>query len=104
MNWKIGFAAAVIVFAGLVGCFLVFSAVLPAPAPVVHDTARLYFPPGTTEHTDLYAAIGQYGLHQWHTIRVFGEAFHACALAYEGNETLFTVNPDDARRCGPLPD
>lgn len=95
--------AAMVLAAGLTVCAAV-SLSNPAAQSAAADTARLYFPPeNTTDFTNQYAAIGRLKLEQWHRIRVFGEEFSACALGYDGGETLLTVDPDDMQRCGPLP-
>jgi hypothetical protein len=102
--------AAMVLTTGLMVC-AAFSLSQPASNPSAQsappDTARLYFPPqNTTDFTNLYAVIGRLPLEQWHSIRVFrvfGEEFSACALGYDGGETLLTVDPEEMQRCGPLP-
>ena len=96
--------AAIVLAAGLMVYGAISNSHPYAAQSVPTDTARLYFTPeNTTDFTNRYAVIGHLPLKQWHSIRVFGEEFHACTLGYDGGETILTVDPEDRQRCGPLP-
>lgn len=63
--------------------------------PVSLDTASIYF-------SDTYQGGGEYPLHTWQSITVYGETFPACVVEVINGRTVFTVNPDDSRVCGDL--
>jgi hypothetical protein len=66
-----------------------------APTPSRLDTASIYF-------SDLYQGAGEYPLHAWQPITVYGETFPACVVEILNGRSVFTVNPDDSRVCGDL--
>jgi hypothetical protein len=65
------------------------------------DTAIAVFT-SANQPTRTYRTEQHLSLNQWHRITVYGETFPACAILYEGNDTVLTVASGDSAICGDL--
>ena len=100
------FIAVVIIIVALLGASVVAALIgqtliVPPTATAIQaqsatgDTASPFF-------ADTYQAEGDWPLHSWQKITVYGETFPACVVDKIGSRSTLTVNPDDSRVCGDL--
>lgn len=105
-NLLLTFIAVVIIIVALLGASVVAALIAqgqnvpPTATPIqaqsaTSDTASPFF-------ADTYQADGDWPLHTWQLITVYGETFPACVVDKVGSRSTLTVNPNDSAVCGDL--
>jgi hypothetical protein len=91
-----------IVVTGLIIAGIAIGALEEAPPQrESRDTAIAIFT-SANQPTRAYRTEQHLPLNNWHQITVYGETFPACAILYEGADTILTVDPAESAVCGDL--